>query len=36
MEPEPGAGRPPLVAFLWLIVFVLAFVVVLALEAPAG
>jgi hypothetical protein len=36
MEPDPDGGQPPLAAFLWLIVFVLGFVLVLALGAPTG
>jgi hypothetical protein len=36
MEPDPDAGRPPLVLCLWLIVLVLAFVLVLSLGAPSA
>lgn len=35
MEPDPDAGAPSLLAVLWMIVVVLAFVLMVALVAPA-
>ena len=36
MQPDPDAGQPPFVLFLWLIVLVLGFVLALALGAPTS